>query len=141
MQAAPAPQKLVVSVPKAAPVRQRLATNLLFLVTGEFTAKLLTFGSFSYLARSLGPRDYGFIEFTLALMVFFSLPVDLGLGSYGAREIARNPARAPELLHEITGLRLFLSVCSMAALAVVAPFLHQSHKLKELLVLYGFSLI
>jgi O-antigen/teichoic acid export membrane protein len=146
MHAASAVQTPGVSAAKpsqnsSAPVPQKLAKNLLFLLAGEFTAKLLTFGSFSYLARVLGPRDYGFIEFTLALMVFFTLPVDLGLGSYGAREIARNPSRAPQLLHEITGLRLFLSVCSMAALAVVAPFLHQSHKLKELLVLYGFSLI
>ena len=125
----------------AAPVPKKLATNLLFLMAGEFTAKLLTFASFSYLARTLGPRDYGFIEFTLALMVFFTLPVDLGLGSYGAREIARNPDRAPQLLHEITGLRLFLSVCSMAALGVLILFLHQSHKLKELLMLYGLSLL
>src|SRR5215475_6726094 len=125
----------------ARPEPKRLAANLLFLMAGEFTAKLLTFASFSYLARTLGPRDYGFIEFTLALMVFFSLPVDLGLGSYGAREIARNPARAPELLHEITGLRLFLSFCSMAALGVLILFLHQSHRLKELLILYGLSLL
>jgi O-antigen/teichoic acid export membrane protein len=142
MQPAPAaPKPQVSSNSPAAAVPRGLATNLLFLLAGEFTAKLLTFASFSYLARTLGPRDYGFIEFTLALMVFFTLPVDLGLGSYGAREIARNPSRAPQLLHEITGLRLFLSICSMAALFVVAPLLHQSHKLKELLVLYGFSLL
>src|SRR5215471_19785180 len=114
---------------EAASAPKRLAANLLFLMAGEFTAKLLTFATFSYLARALGPRDYGFIEFTLALMVFFTLPVDLGLGSYGAREIARNPDRAPQLLHEITGLRLFLSVCSMAALGVLILFLHQSHRL------------
>ena len=124
-----------------APAPKRLATNLLFLMAGEFTAKLLTFATFSYLARTLGPRDYGFVEFTLALMVFFTLPVDLGLGSYGAREIARNPDRAPQLLHEVTGLRLFLSVCSMAALGVLILFLHQSHRLKELLILYGVSLV
>lgn len=141
MQAALAKQTAPVSVGAALLAPQRLATNLLFLVAGEFTAKLLTFASFSYLARTLGPRDYGFIEFTLALMVFFTLPVDLGLGSYGAREIARNPDRAPQLLHEITGLRLFLSICSMAALACVVPFLHESHKLKELLMLYGVSLL
>src|SRR6516225_7999510 len=116
MPAVPAKQIGPVSVSAAFPAPQRLATNLLFLMAGEFTAKLLTFATFSYLARTLGPRDYGFVEFTLALMVFFTLPVDLGLGSYGAREIARNPDRAPQLLHEVTGLRLFLSVCSMAAL-------------------------
>ena len=125
----------------AAPIPQKIAANLMFLVAGEFTSKLLTFASFSYLARMLGPRDYGFLEFTLALMVFFSLPVDLGLGSYGAREIARNPGRAPQLLHEITGLRLFLSACSIAALAVAISLLHQSPRLKELLALYGVSLL
>src|SRR5215471_611553 len=94
--AAQAPESSPPSGGTAFPAPQRLATNLIFLLAGEFTAKLLTFGSFSYLARTFGPRDYGFIEFTLALMVFFTLPVDLGLGSYGAREIARDPSRAPQ---------------------------------------------
>src|ERR1700691_3484589 len=87
---------------------RRLAINLVWLSLGEFTAKLLTFAAFSHLARTLGPGEYGFIEFTLAVMVFFSLPVDLGLGSYGAREIARHPESATRLLHEITGLRVVL---------------------------------
>src|SRR4051812_41402744 len=91
---------------------RRLAINFLFLSCGEFTAKLLTFASFSYLARALGAWQYGLIEFTLAIMVFFTLPVDLGLGAYGAREIARNPQNAGRLLREITGLRLVLAVCS-----------------------------
>ncbi|HEY1753827.1 MAG TPA: flippase [Bryobacteraceae bacterium] len=120
---------------------RRLAINLLWLSVGEFTAKLLTFGAFSHLARTLGPGEYGFIEFTLAVMVFFSLPVDLGLSSYGAREIARNPEKAPRLLHEITGLRMALSLCSIAALAVFLVFLHKSSELKVLLGLYGASLL
>jgi O-antigen/teichoic acid export membrane protein len=97
---------------------RRLAINFLFLSGGEITAKLLTFVCFSYLARMLGPASYGAVEFTLAVMVFFTLPVDLGLSWYGTREIAHNPSCAARLLHEITGLRLVLAVCSMAALAV-----------------------
>src|SRR5262249_23883098 len=38
-------------------------------------------------------------------------------------------------------LRLFLSVCSMAALGVLILFLHQSHRLKEMLILYGVRLL
>ena len=135
----------VISRPPA-PVRpaaepRRLAINFLFLSAGEFTAKLLTFASFSYLARTLGPGDYGFLEFTLAVMVFFTLPVDLGLGAYGAREIARNPGSAPRLLREITGLRMVLAVCSMLALAVFILVLQKAVKLKILLALYGVSLL
>src|SRR3954453_12730190 len=120
---------------------RRLAINFLFLSGGEFTAKLLTFASFSYLARHLGAWNYGLLEFTLAIMVFYTLPVDLGLGSYGAREIARNPQSAARLLHEITGLRLVLALCSMLALGVFIAVIHKSVELKMLLGLYGLSLL
>ena len=126
-------------VPPASP--RRLAINLVWLSAGEFGAKLLTFGAFSHLARMLGPAEYGFVEFTLAVMVFFSLPVDLGLGSYGAREIARNPDKAERLLHEITGLRVVLSICSLGALGIFLFFLHKPAELKILLAFYGLSLL
>ncbi|MGD0201032.1 MAG: oligosaccharide flippase family protein [Bryobacteraceae bacterium] len=120
---------------------RRLAVNFLFLSAGEFTAKLLTFASFTYLGRTLGPASYGAIEFTLAVMVFFTLPTDMGLGAYGAREIARNPAGASRLLREITGLRLLLSLCSMLLLVVFIFLLHKSPQQKTLLALYGLSLL
>lgn len=120
---------------------RRLAVNFAFLTAGEFGAKLLTFASFTYLARTLGPVSYGAIEFTLALMVFFTLPTDLGLGAYGAREIARHPADASRLLRELTGLRLLLSFCSMLLLGVFILFLHKSPEQKALLAVYGLSLL
>jgi O-antigen/teichoic acid export membrane protein len=77
----------------------------------------------------------------MAVMVFFTLPVDLGLGSYGTREIARNPHNAAALLREILSLRLLLAVCSLAALLVFIAVIHKSMELKLLLVLYGLSLL
>lgn len=120
---------------------RRLAINLLFLSGAEFTAKLLTFATFTYLARVLGPLNYGYVEFTLAAMVFFTLPVDLGLGVYGAREIAREPGNAPRLLHEIVGLRLMLAVACMLALGLFIFAIPKSSEVKTLLALYGVSLL
>jgi O-antigen/teichoic acid export membrane protein len=120
---------------------RRLAINLLYLTCGELAAKLLTLASFAYLARTLDPSGYGSVEFTLAVMVFFTLPVDLGLSWYGAREIAHKPETARRLLHEITGLRLVLALCSMFALAVFILFLHKSAEQKILLSFYGASLL
>jgi O-antigen/teichoic acid export membrane protein len=120
---------------------RRLAINFFFLSAGEFTAKLLTFASFTYLARALGPSAYGSVEFTLAAMVFFTLPADLGLASYGAREVARHPDRATSLLHEITGLRLALTLCSILALGIFVLVIHKTIEVKILLALYGVSLL
>lgn len=143
MNSAPAAAATVEAPSPAAPFARRrgLAVNFVFLSAGEMTAKLLTFASFSYLARLLGPQHYGFIEFALAVMVFFSLPADLGLGSYGAREIARDPATAPQLLRAVTGLRMALALCSVLALAAFILLLQKSAELKWLLALYGVSLL
>jgi O-antigen/teichoic acid export membrane protein len=134
---APAPEA---AIPRAAEPR-RLAINFLCLSGGESAAKLLTFASFSYLARVLGPAHYGVLEFTLAIMVFFTLPVDLGLSTYGAREIARNPDAAARLLHEITGLRVILTLCSMIGLAIFILLMKKGVEVKLLLALYGVSLL
>jgi O-antigen/teichoic acid export membrane protein len=120
---------------------RKLAFNFAALAAGEMTAKLLTFASLSYLARTLGPSNYGFIEFTLAVMVFFSLPADLGLAAYGAREAAHSPENAGRLLHAVTGLRMALTLVSMALLAVFILLLHNTREVKLLLSLYGVSLL
>jgi O-antigen/teichoic acid export membrane protein len=127
----------------AAPAAQpkRLAVNFAYLTAGEMTAKLLTFASFSFLAHNLGPSNYGILEFTLAVMTFFTLPADLGLSWYGAREVARNPDRGPRLLHEITGLRFALTLCSMAALVVFILVIQKSFEQKALLCIYCVSLL
>jgi O-antigen/teichoic acid export membrane protein len=131
-------------LPTSAPpgvVRRKLAINFFFLSAGEMTAKLLTFASFSYLARTLGPGNYGYVEFALAVMVFFALPADLGLGAYGAREIAREPHNARRLLHAVTGLRMALALASMVLLAGFILLLNRGPQLTFLLALYGLSLL
>ena len=145
VQADTLPASETPTLPAATPAQtdtgRKLAFNFFLLVAGEMTAKVLTFASLTYLARTLGPTNYGFIEFTLAVMVFFSLPADLGLGAYGAREIAHNPANAARLLHVVTGLRMLLALCSMALLAVFIMLLNKGAEVKYLLALYGVSLL
>jgi O-antigen/teichoic acid export membrane protein len=119
----------------------RLAANFAYLSAGEMAAKLLTFASFSYLARTLGPANYGLVEFTLDVMTFFTMPADMGLSWYGAREIARNPSRADRLLHEIVGLKVLLTLCSMTTLFIFILVIHKSFELKALLSLYDLSLL
>jgi PST family polysaccharide transporter len=133
----PAPEPA--SPPRAAP--RHLAINFLYLSGGECVAKLLTFVSFTFMSRLLGPTNYGFLEFTIAVMVFFSLPVDLGLGAYGAREIARDGSRARRLLHEIVGLKVVLALCSLAVLGLFVFLLRKPFEVKLLLSAYGVSLL
>ncbi len=119
---------------------RRLTVNFLLLTGGECLAKVGTFTAFIYLARTLGPERYGGLEFVLAAMVFFTLPVDFGLGVYAARELARDHARAARLLREVAALRLALASLSFVVLLIVAALLPRGEEVKALLVVYGLSL-
>lgn len=126
---------------RGAAANRRLAINFFLLSGGEFVAKLLTFAAFAYLARVLGASSYGTLEFVLAVMVFFTLPADLGLGAYGAREIARYPGRAFELLTEISHLRLVLAAGSFALLLLFAAIVPKPLEVRLLLSVYGLTLL
>ena len=115
--------------------------NFLVLSAGESVVKVLTFFVFTYLGRTLGPAGYGNLEFTFALMTFFALSVDLGLSTYGAREIAKQRSRAAILLRDICLLRALLAVGLFAVLVLVVLLVEKNLEVKILLIVYGVSLL
>ena len=119
----------------------RLARNFAFLSVGEIASKLFTFFAYTYLGRTLGPERYGDLEFSLSATLFFSIFVQLGLGSYGAREIARAPERAKALLSEILEVRLWTSTLSVLVLGAFAALIDKPAEVKLLLAAYAASLL
>ena len=65
----------------------KLLRDFLALASGQVLSKIIIFVAFAYLARTLEPEYYGFVEFAVALSLFSTIVVDLGLGSIGAREL------------------------------------------------------
>ncbi len=122
-----------------------LTVNYFLLSGGELLSKLAAFFAFTRLGRVLGAARYGSIEFAIALIVLFSWPVAFGLEEYGSREIARRRhAGLPNqlaLAYEIAVLRLLLAVTSLAVLAGVIWILPRSPEDKQLLAMYGASLL
>ena len=118
----------------------RVARNYVLLSGAEILAKLITFAAFTYMGRVLGPERIGNLEFTLAVMVFFTLVVDFGLGVCGAREIARDPSRTSLYYCDLVGIRMLLAAASFAVLLVVVALMRKSAEVKLLLTLYGVSL-
>src|SRR5262245_17440341 len=140
MQKTPEPAQPTAWLTALAARLPRLGTNYLVLAGGECVAKALGFIGFVTLGRLLGVEAYGQVEFVLATMVFFTLPVDFGLGTYGAREVARRPERAAALLQEVSSLRLLLACLSFALLALLATTLIERQDTRWLLLLYGAGL-
>jgi len=93
----------------------------------------------SVLARRLGTGGFGTLQFALALMAYPLILVDLGLTTYGLREIARG-SPSPDLVRTVVGARLVLlavTVIVLAAAIVLAPV---SAELRAVLVALGLGL-
>jgi PST family polysaccharide transporter len=111
------------------------------LVVGEAASKLLTFVAFAYLARVAGPVGFGQVEFAVAVLQCASLVVDLGFNLYGAKEIAKAPARTAELVGEIVVARFGVALASYLAIALMAWLSSPSPAVTRLLLIYGLSVL
>ncbi len=121
------------------PFHGQLMRGMVLLGGGEMAAKLFTFLAFTRIGRVLGPERYGSLEFVLALIVFFTLPADCGLGSYGARELARGRYPAATLLAGVASLRMLLALGSFAVLLLTVVALPPAQGI--LLLIYGLGFL
>ncbi len=120
---------------------KKLATNYTFLSGGEAISKLCTFVAFTYLARILGPHYFGYLEFTLAIMVFFTLFVDFGSSPYGAREIAKHEDQVGILSTNIVALRILFATSGYLLLVTLVFILpNQDFQIRRLILIYGITL-
>jgi O-antigen/teichoic acid export membrane protein len=85
---------------------KRVAGNLFSLFSGEAVSSALAFVITILLARRLSDEGFGRLAFVQSIMVYLVLVVDLGLSTFGTREIARKPEKIEEISTNIFSLRL-----------------------------------
>lgn len=117
-----------------------LIKNLVSLTAAEAFCKLITFAAFAYLARICGPAGFGYIEWSASVVMCASLIVDQGFSSYGAREIARNPAQTEGLVIEIVTARFLMAGVGYVAISSFAFIFVHEELVFTLLLIYGLSL-
>jgi O-antigen/teichoic acid export membrane protein len=93
------------------------------------------------MARKFGASGFGYIEWAGAVLMCASLIVDQGFSAYGTREIAKDPARTSTLIGEILTARFLFAVIAYAALSIFALKFTSDLVLRNLLLIYGLSLL
>ncbi len=111
---------------------RRLTGNLFALLSGEAASSALAFVITILLARRLTDEGFGRLAFVQAMMVYFTLFMDMGLSTFGAREIARNPERVNFFSGAIFSLRLILAVVVAIPFAMAVYFWPLSSEMRWL---------
>jgi O-antigen/teichoic acid export membrane protein len=116
--------------------KRSFVIRYLTLFGGEAGSKVCVLLAFAYLARVLGPRDFGAIELALSMTIFFVLAAETGLGSLGARIVETEPHRAPELIARAGLLRAMLAVPAYAIVLALSV-----QRGTPVLALYGLTIL
>lgn len=119
----------------------RLLTNFALLCASETASKVVTMLAFAYLARVLGPSQFGAIEFAIAVTAVCAVVAECGLTPYGAREVGKNPSALARLVPRIIVTRLGLACMTLGILAAIVTQLDQPAAVRNLLLLYGLTLL
>jgi len=122
-------------------MRFRLFRDLVELCFGQLLAAVVTLLAFASLARTLDTEHYGFVEFAAALSLFFAMLVDFGLGSVGARELARDPARASHHAAIIPAVRLLLAAVAIPVMGLSGHLINGSPEAQPLVWLFSIGLL
>lgn len=93
-----------------------------------------------YLARTLMPEALGYLSYVFTIVFFLANFIDLGLSTYGIREVAGKKTRFADYVSEIVSFRLFVAV-TLSAFFLIIAFLSPEIKLLKFLMLESASLL
>lgn len=87
----------------------------------------------AWVARHLGPSQFGLLAYVLAYVAIFQAIANLGADAIVVRDIAQDKGAAPHMLGSAFAIRLFLgAVCWFGAVAIVGVSSRGDHQIMTL---------
>jgi O-antigen/teichoic acid export membrane protein len=120
---------------------QRIIKNTVSLLCSGMIGQALALAGVIYLARVLGPGNFGKLNFALALSAYFLLAGNMGLPLWGTREAAADKSRLGFLVSHVVVLRLALAGLALLILAALALVLPITPEVRGLVLLYGLGML
>lgn len=121
--------------------KSRVPLNAILLSSSQFVRAAIGFIFFLFLARRLGPGEYGKYVFAFSLAEIFSILGDIGLHEYSIREIARRPELLRQRLAGILVLKTLLSSTSAIIMLAILPLMGKDRATSLAVVAFALAQI
>jgi O-antigen/teichoic acid export membrane protein len=118
---------------------QTIFKNAAWLMAAELVVKIISFFALIWLARYLGPNNYGKIAFATNFVAIFSFIVDFGFPTLAAREMAKDKSKIPQYIDNILFLQIILGILTFGLIFISSIFVSNDKEVLYLIYLLGFS--
>ncbi len=115
---------------------QKYFKNTAWMFLAQFS-NLISLSVNIWLARYLGPENYGILSYVFAFVGIFGFLNNLGITDILIRELVRNPEKRDEYLGTAFGLSLFGGFGVFLCIIVSSFALESSVMVRSLIIIYG----
>lgn len=114
---------------------KKLTQNFMWMASANAVSGVINVLLYIYLARRLGAERFGRFSFVQAMVLYMFSFIDLGLSTFGTREIAKDKAEAPNYVNNIVSLRFFIAAAIYILFAVYAVFSKQLLEIRIIMII------
>lgn len=122
----------------AHPGFQKHSKNMSWMFFAKIGSMAITFFATAYIARNLGPTNYGELSYAISFVGLFSFIAYLGIDQILHRDLIKYPEKRNELLGSAILLRIVAAIVTIIIITVTAFFM--SSKDVSLLLIFIISL-
>lgn len=115
--------------------------NTSWMFFGQMFSLFVSFFIGTWLARYLGPENYGIISYAVAFVGLFTFIAYLGIHNILLRDLVKNPKKKDELLGTGFGLLLAGSITAFILVLISALLFESSNFVRGLIILYASTFL
>jgi len=115
--------------------------NASYLGIGHFLSMAISFVGFIFVARLLGPNDYGIYATVGAFVGMFDIITVYGINKVVLREGAKDLSQMSNYLEKTTGIKNLFTFIAIVVCIISSFFTPYSMQVKLYIILFSFSLI
>ena len=115
--------------------------NTTWLMTGRLVTMAVTLVVGIYIARYLGPQQYGLLSYAVSFVALFSIFSTLGLDQIVVKELISSPNSTPSVLGTVFRLKLGGAVTVILLLSTILLVSGESPETKLLILIISTGLI
>jgi O-antigen/teichoic acid export membrane protein len=120
---------------------RRYFANTGWMFFGQMFSLLISFFIGAWLARYLGPQNFGVLSFSMSFAGLFSFLASMGIDGILNRELVKFPEKESELMGTSLGLKLIGGSAAFLLSISSAFIFEQDSFIRLLIILFSFTFI
>lgn len=121
--------------------KRKILSNVAWALFGKVINSLGVFFVGILVARYLGPKEYGLMNYVISFVTLFTIVAEFGFGSITVRELAKNSFQKNEIMGTTFWMRMIFSLIAFILVVLIGIIYHSDKETIIMIIAYSSFLL